>query len=47
MEEYDVWRIAAYHSFSKRTRVYAGYSNTDYNEKGEDDRFALGIRHNF
>jgi len=47
VEEYDVWRIAAYHSFSKRTRVYAGYSNTDYNQKGEDDRFALGIRHNF
>jgi predicted porin len=47
IEEYDVWRIAAYHSFSKRTRVYAGYANTDYNNKGEDDRFAVGVRHNF
>jgi predicted porin len=47
IQEYDVWRVAAYHSFSKRTRVYAGYSNTDYNQKGEDDRFALGMRHNF
>lgn len=46
-EEYAVWRIAAYHSFSKRTRVYAGYANTDYDNKGEDDRFAVGIRHNF
>jgi predicted porin len=46
-EEYDVWRIAAYHSFSKRTRVYAGYANTDYEDKGEDESIALGIRHNF
>ena len=47
IQEYDVWRIAAYHSFSKRTRVYAGYTNTDYEDKGEDSRMALGIRHNF
>lgn len=47
LEEYDVWRIGAWHSFSKRTGVYAGYSNTDYDKKGEDDRFALGIRHSF
>jgi predicted porin len=47
LEEYDVWRIGAWHSFSKRTGVYAGYSNTDYDNKGEDDRFALGIRHSF
>jgi predicted porin len=47
LEEYDVWRIGAWHSFSKRTRVYAGYANTDYNDKGEDDTFALGLRHNF
>lgn len=47
IEEYDVWRIGAYHSFSKRTRVYAGYANTDYEDKGEDERIALGIRHNF
>ncbi len=47
LEEYDVWRVGAWHSFSKRTRVYAGYSNTDYNDKGSDDRFGLGIRHSF
>jgi len=47
IQEYDAWRIAAYHSFSKRTRVYGGYANTDYDVKGEDDVFSLGIRHNF
>jgi predicted porin len=47
LEEYDVYRIGAWHSFSKRTRVYAGYGYTDYNDKGSDDRVALGIRHNF
>ena len=47
IQEYDVWRIAAYHKFSKRTRVYAGYANTDYEDKGEDDVFALGMRHKF
>jgi len=47
IQEYDAWRIAAYHSFSKRTRVYGGYANTDYDSKGEDDVFSLGIRHNF
>ena len=47
IQEYDVWRLAAYHKFSNRTRVYAGYGNTDYNHKGEDDIFAVGMRHNF
>ena len=47
LEEYDVFRIAAYHKFSNRTRVYAGYANTDYDDKGEDDIFSLGMRHSF
>jgi len=47
LEEYDVWRIAAYHKFSSRTRVFAGYANNDYDKKGEDDIFSLGMRHNF
>jgi len=47
VQSYNVWRVAAYHKFSNRTRVYAGYANTDYNDKGEDDTFALGMRHNF
>jgi predicted porin len=47
LQEYDVWRVGAWHSFSKRTRVYAGYANTDYDKKGSDSNFALGVRHNF
>ncbi|VAW78774.1 hypothetical protein MNBD_GAMMA13-467 [hydrothermal vent metagenome] len=47
LEDYAVWRLAAYHKFSKRTRVFAGYANTDYDEKGEDDIFTLGMRHSF
>ncbi len=47
LEEYTVWRIAAYHKFSKRTRVFAGYANTDYDDKGEDEIFSLGMRHSF
>jgi predicted porin len=47
IQEYDVWRLAAYHKFSNRTRIYAGFSNTDYNHKGEDEIFAVGMRHNF
>ncbi len=47
VQEYNVWRIAGYHKFSPRTRIYAGYANTDYDDKGEDDIFSLGMRHNF
>ncbi len=47
IQDYNAWRIAGYHKFSKRTRVYAGYAVTDYNDKGEDDTFSLGMRHNF
>jgi predicted porin len=47
IQSYDVWRVGAWHSFSKRTRVYLGYANTDYEKKGEDDLWALGVRHNF
>jgi predicted porin len=47
IQESTTWRVAGYHKFSKRTRVYAGYANTDYDDKGEDDIFSLGMRHNF
>jgi len=47
IQEYDVWRVAAYHKFSNRTRVYAGYGANDYDDKGTDSIFALGMRHNF
>ncbi len=47
IQEATTWRLAAYHKFSNRTRVYAGYANTDYDDKGEDEIFTLGMRHNF
>jgi predicted porin len=47
IQEYDVWRLGAMHSFSQRTRVWAGYANTDYQEKGEDEIFEVGMRHIF
>lgn len=47
VQEYDVWRIAAWHKFSKRTGVFAGYANTDYDVKGEDELFTVGMRHKF
>jgi predicted porin len=47
IESLDAWRLAAYHSFSKRTRVYLGYASTDYDKKGTDTRWALGMRHSF
>ncbi|MFQ5643304.1 MAG: porin [Thiogranum sp.] len=47
IQESTTFRIAAYHKFSNRTRVYAGYANTDYDDKGEDEIFTLGMRHNF
>ncbi len=27
--------------------VFAGYGNVDYDDKGEDDIFSLGMRHSF
>jgi predicted porin len=47
IQSYNVWRVGAWHSFSKRTRVYAGYASVDYDKKGTDSDFALGVRHNF
>jgi predicted porin len=47
LEEYDVWRIAAWHKFSKRTGAFFGYGNTDYDDKGEDEIWSLGMRHSF
>jgi len=47
LQEYDAWRIAGYHKFSNRTRVYAGYVNQDFDDSGEQDIFSVGMRHNF
>jgi predicted porin len=46
-DNYTAWRIAAYHKFSDRTRVYGGYSNNDPDAGGEFDLFSVGMRHNF
>jgi len=46
-DDYAVWRIAAYHKFSDRTRVYGGYANNDPDAGGETDLFSVGLRHNF
>jgi len=45
--EYTTWQIAAQHNFSQRTKVYAGYSNTDVDDGPEADLFTVGLRHNF
>jgi predicted porin len=47
LQEYDAWRIAGYHKFSSRTRVYAGYVNQDFDDSGEQEIFSVGMRHNF
>jgi predicted porin len=47
LQEYDSWRIAGYHSFSNRTRAYAGYVNQDFDDSGEQEIFSVGMRHNF
>ena len=46
-DDYTVWRIAAYHKFSDRTRVYAGYANADPEDADDVDLFSVGLRHNF
>jgi predicted porin len=46
-DDYDVWRIVAYHKFSERTRVYTGYANKDPDNGNELKFFSVGARHNF
>jgi predicted porin len=45
--EYDVWRVAAMHSFSKRTKIYAGYADRSDDDIGDVKLFTAGMRHNF
>ncbi|WP_297527686.1 porin [Thiohalobacter sp.] len=45
--EYDTWTLAGAHSFSKRTMIYAGYNNQDYDASGEIDNVTIGIKHKF
>jgi len=56
---YDVWQLMAAHSLSKRTSLYAGFSEIDCDDKdnnvcslvgnsgGEDDKFSAGMKHKF
>ncbi len=53
--EYTTWRLGGQHKFSNRTKVYATFSEQDFDENdlgggkysGELDIFSLGMRHNF
>lgn len=56
---YDTWEVVGVHSLGKLTSIYAGYSGTGCSDKNADacnkpggeavdeDKFSLGIRHNF
>jgi len=46
-DDYKAWRVAAYHKFSDRTRVYVGYAGQDLNDRDDSSLFSLGARHNF
>ena len=56
---YNSWELVGVQSVSKLTSIYAGYSGTGCIDKNpdvcnkagmqtvDDDRFSLGIKHNF
>ncbi|RME58863.1 porin, partial [Candidatus Parcubacteria bacterium] len=44
---YTTWSLVGAHSFSKRTLLYAGFVEQDFDATGEGDVFALGIKHKF
>ncbi|MGD8312192.1 MAG: porin [Gammaproteobacteria bacterium] len=56
---YDAWELVAAHNMSKRTMIYAGFSEIDCDDPdndvcsrvgssgGEDDKFSLGMKHRF
>jgi predicted porin len=48
--EYDYWAVGAIHKFSKKTRIFGGYTETEGDDDGnsEDrDAWTVGIRHDF
>jgi predicted porin len=57
--DYFAWTLAGVHHMSKRTSVYAGFSEIDCDdpdddvckrvgdEGGEDDKFSIGMKHKF
>jgi predicted porin len=57
--DYFAWTLAGVHHMSKRTSVYAGFSEIDCDDSdedvcdkvgdkgGEDDKFSIGMKHKF
>ncbi len=41
------WSLGVQHNFSKRTMVFAEYENNDTQGVADDDRFGIGLRHDF
>ncbi len=41
------WEIVGVHSLSKRTKVYAGYAQRDYDDFDKVSDFSLGMKHTF
>ena len=44
---YSTWSLVGAHMFSKRTMLYAGFVQQDFDATGEADVFALGMKHKF
>jgi len=47
ISDVDYFAIGVTHFFSKKTRVYAGYSNIDVKDVGKTNMFGAGIRFDF
>jgi predicted porin len=45
--KYDAWSIVGVHSMSKRTKLYVGYNQTDYDKLDKINDFSLGMKHTF
>jgi predicted porin len=45
--DFDNYVLGVEHAFSKRTRVFAEYEDSESNAATDDDRFGVGIRHDF
>jgi predicted porin len=47
ISDVDYFAIGVTHFFSKKTRIYAGYSNIDVKDVGKTNMFGAGIRFDF
>jgi predicted porin len=59
LTDYNVWELVGTHNMSKRTKLYAGFSELDCDNRddnychrvgkkgGEDDKFSFGMQHKF